>query len=300
MQKPPCFGVVWEGIDGSQCCSCQLSRDCFLDFARVRLGDLRQANPDLPLNLLSAQSNVSVESLERALNYRREAKLDSENMDQADSSVSGDQPMPKKSESAGSDTSKQKRKPRARGKAGAKKAAGTKAVVEPTQDVTQPEIAEQEAASEPVNPLEASSAKAATGLAEPNPDCAKPVMGQDVAWTWGIIHDEARNLREKAKNPEIAALTIGQLLKKEWPRKSGNIFTVRVQQYCYKIMETGQEWPTLQAAEVAIAGYRKAPKPRKADGTRELGTRNVAICSAKRFFGLEKRKSQAKRPQQKK
>jgi hypothetical protein len=83
----------------------------------------------------------------------------------------------------------------------------------------------------------------------------------------------------------IKLLRPGMKLIREYPKQSGVFHEVIVLKKYYRYK--GQEYPTLYMIAKEIMGTRPAPRQLNAKGRRPEGTRNLAPCSAVRFFALK-------------
>lgn len=83
----------------------------------------------------------------------------------------------------------------------------------------------------------------------------------------------------------IKLLRPGMKLIREYPKQSGVFHEVIVLKKYYKYK--GEEYPTLYTIAKEIMGTRPAPRQLNAKGRRPEGTRNLAPCSAVRFFALK-------------
>lgn len=100
---------------------------------------------------------------------------------------------------------------------------------------------------------------------------------------WSPKRDKSRWLREREKNPAIAALTPGIILRREY---RGNWYEVKVVQGGY--IYDKHLYPTLYAVVKVIVGTKEVPRQRNKDGHRPAGSRNLCNWSACRFWKLGK------------
>jgi hypothetical protein len=164
--------------------------------------------------------------------------------------------------------------------------------------------------SEAQDPPPAESAKTATGSASTNAEatCAPSAKVQaDQSKNGAGTKGKGKKLQNKRRRgvPDdpwgrqtwskrwgrerqhrlIKLLRPGMKLIREYPKQSGVFHEVIVLKKYYKYK--GKEYPTLYTIAKEIMGTRPAPRQLNAKGRRPEGMRNLAPCSAIRFFALK-------------
>lgn len=76
-RPPPCFGLLWEAIEGSECFDCMVfKQDCLARFATSHLPKVVQKlGADATLEVIAEKTGVKIEALRLAFEYQRQVGL---------------------------------------------------------------------------------------------------------------------------------------------------------------------------------------------------------------------------------
>jgi hypothetical protein len=227
-EQPECFGVFWEAIPGSsgkQCRECAFNKVCLDRFIQTTLP---KAEGSLGSKADAAEvgkklDGLSAKAIEEARRYR-------------------DKQSPSKTEEAemaprNKKTKKKKKKVPAK-KATSKKPAKKKP-------------AKKAAKARPKKAPSAKRAKARAKSKKKNARSAK-ARAESGMVPWGEHTFQSRWEKERARSPLIAKLTPGKKLTVEWPRDSGDKYTVTCKKGHYEY--NGTKFPTLYKVTEHITG----------------------------------------------
>lgn len=272
--NPPCFGILWQGDhDEEYCRGCAIKGKCLDLFATEHIPRVREVlGPQATLKVIAERTKVMPEAILEALKYakvQREASGDAKAVTPEDVTIEATE----KIENIKKETKAMSRKKK---KAGAKKKA-TKRKAKPRRVDRPRKAGPVQRASGPVMAkLSLASVKHATALASQTRN-------------WG--DNEKRWQRERDRVPAIAALIQGSVIRREY---KGKIFEVKVLDGRYKIIQTGEEYPTLYAVTKAITGLHARQSQRKKPGNEESrpeGHRKLSNWSATKFFAIALREA---------
>lgn len=224
-EQPECFGVFWEAIPGKagqQCRDCAFNEVCLDRFVQTTLPKAEGSlGPKADATEVGKKlDGLSSKAIETARAYRDQQQQQSPSPTEEDAEMA---PRKKKAPA----------KKKAKKKAAAKKKAPAKKKAAPKEAVTKS------------RPKKAPSAKRATGGAKSKKKNAvnAKAQGDSAMVPWGEHTFLSRWEKERARSPLIAKLTPGRKLSVEWPRGSGDTYTVTCKKGFYEY--NGEKFPTL-------------------------------------------------------
>jgi len=280
---PKCFGLFWAGIpgpEGEECRNCAVGDRCLDQFVKVTLpeaegskgeqadpievsDELKLGCPDavvaarkyraskypVPVEIVEDQPVIEVESKEELIEEPIEAPVKKV--------LSKKKKPPKKV------APKKKKK-----KAAKKKKPTPEVATESTPEVAIESTAEvaTESTAEDKPKVKKRPLKAVSSVKSAE-DAAKPLKKKSApsAWArveratvpWGKQTYLRRWTKEREREPLIRAVKVGQILKVEWPKKSGQIHMAKCCKGLWKVTPHGKptvEAPTLYRSGVAVSG----------------------------------------------
>lgn len=315
-ESPPCYGLYWEAIPGTEACvGCAVNDSCLQRFVTDRLPILRQQVGN-DLASLAAASEVKAEAILVALDHEKKVvpMRQPETADVSKAFDTGDpaptpvppeeapipqavpveeptvpiqvetEPDPEEASDSGEEVAvspktrgKKKKAPTKKKKVVVKKAAKKKAKKKAAKKAK----VQNPPVAGPVKrakvPAKKRAMSAAAAKAQASPARKRPPPNE---------RQRAKHLRqwlrEREKNPMYAVATPGTRLHGIHKGQKWEIKVLRGH-YVYR----NKKYPTLQSVCNAITGLRKYQKQRTLKGkerSRPKGTRAMSNWSAKRFF----------------
>lgn len=295
MEKPECFGQIWDTTGDSPCKGCALASGCFDLFARQTLPQVQKEmggskNPDeIGLNM-----GVSGEAVGMALSYLAsgatvipavEPPTSPGQTAEAITPASAVAPaIPEKAV----EEPKSAEMPKKKGKNRPQKPGSVTPAKDPgaVKAKTAHTAKEQAAIKQPRRKKEQLSkrrmkARAGRSQARLQKELATKPRKAPGKKQVGSGPFGQRCAREK-KNKWVRMLTPGMALQKTW---RGKLYEVKVLPVGYQWK--GQAYPTLYSVVMAITGEREYAKQTRKGG-RPTGKRIMSAWSAPRFFNLQK------------
>ena len=295
--KPPCYGLYWEGIAGSVCIDgeeknpgeCSALNECLAKFASGKLIAYQRelGKEGATPSKLAKLASVSPEAILLAINFQNNAGFDpfkekepkEDEITDEEEKETGEETQYEPTEGT---EEGQKEDTVEKGKTEKGRAKGEKKVNPVKRKPGRPKTKPPDDPVVAVNPPKARPVKSAKVLARKTRKSVKTAGAQ--AGRLKLTKEQKyleRWLRERERSPLIAKLTPGMKITRLWYGIE-KVVIVRYGYYQYK----GGKWPTLYMIMKDIAGTITVPKQRKRDGTRLPGTNQKTTQSAVRFFRL--------------